>query len=176
MERRQTASVCVTVLVGFCLDRMSAKEFMKCPWLFNCHTAAGETHNQPLCWRPSPRGCGRPRWSSEMFAVVRADLPGFASPWQHNDAQKEGKRLFRLFGESCATDRFVSVVALNNWKGASFTPPPPHQDKLESNFSNRLIQPLCSQGRYRKSFLPGAIRIYIYIYIEVICPGQICGN
>ncbi|TWW65156.1 hypothetical protein D4764_21G0000560 [Takifugu flavidus] len=33
-------------------------------------------------------------------------------------------------------------------------------DKLRSSFSNRLLQPRCSKERYRKSFLPSAIRLY----------------
>ncbi|TWW59213.1 hypothetical protein D4764_06G0007430 [Takifugu flavidus] len=32
-------------------------------------------------------------------------------------------------------------------------------DKLRSSFSNRLLQPCCSKERYRKSFLPSAIRL-----------------
>ena len=34
------------------------------------------------------------------------------------------------------------------------------RDKLKSSFSNRLIQPRCLKERHRKSFLPGAIRLY----------------
>ncbi|TWW73111.1 hypothetical protein D4764_15G0005050 [Takifugu flavidus] len=33
-------------------------------------------------------------------------------------------------------------------------------DKLRSSFSNRLLQPRCSKERYRKSFLPSAIKLY----------------
>ena len=33
-------------------------------------------------------------------------------------------------------------------------------DKLRSSFSHRLIQPRCSKERYRKSFLPTAIRLF----------------
>ncbi|TWW80440.1 hypothetical protein D4764_01G0002550 [Takifugu flavidus] len=33
-------------------------------------------------------------------------------------------------------------------------------DKLRSSFSSRLLQPRCSKERYRKSFLPSAIRLY----------------
>ncbi|TWW55995.1 hypothetical protein D4764_09G0010450 [Takifugu flavidus] len=33
-------------------------------------------------------------------------------------------------------------------------------DKLRSSFSTRLLQPRCSKERYRKSFLPSAIRLY----------------
>ncbi|TWW56005.1 hypothetical protein D4764_09G0010550 [Takifugu flavidus] len=33
-------------------------------------------------------------------------------------------------------------------------------DKLRSSFSNRLLEPRCSKERYRKSFLPSAIRLY----------------
>ncbi|TWW61360.1 hypothetical protein D4764_04G0000060 [Takifugu flavidus] len=33
-------------------------------------------------------------------------------------------------------------------------------DKLRSSFSNRLLQPHCSKERYRKSFLPSAIKLY----------------
>ena len=33
-------------------------------------------------------------------------------------------------------------------------------DKLKSRFSNRLIQPRCLKERHRKSFLPGAIKLY----------------
>ena len=33
-------------------------------------------------------------------------------------------------------------------------------DQLRSSFSNRLIQPRCKKERYRKSFLPTAIRLY----------------
>ncbi|TWW79070.1 hypothetical protein D4764_10G0001000 [Takifugu flavidus] len=33
-------------------------------------------------------------------------------------------------------------------------------DKLRSSFSSRLLQPRCSKERYRKSFLPSAIRLF----------------
>ena len=33
-------------------------------------------------------------------------------------------------------------------------------DKLKSIFSNRLIQPRCLEELHRKSFVPGAIRLY----------------
>ncbi|TWW80175.1 hypothetical protein D4764_10G0012050 [Takifugu flavidus] len=33
-------------------------------------------------------------------------------------------------------------------------------DKLRSSFSNKLPQPRCSKERYRKSFLPSAIKLY----------------
>ncbi|TWW78270.1 hypothetical protein D4764_11G0003910 [Takifugu flavidus] len=33
-------------------------------------------------------------------------------------------------------------------------------EKLRSSFSSRLLQPRCSKERYRKSFLPSAIRLY----------------
>ena len=39
---------------------------------------------------------------------------------------------------------------------------PPHRtlDKLKSSFNNRLIQAHCLKECHRKSFLPGAIRLY----------------
>ena len=50
----------------------------------------------------------------------------------------------------------------NCWQSWTLPLTPPHRtlDKLKSSFNNRLIQARCLKECHRKSFLPGAIRLY----------------
>ena len=67
-----------------------------------------------------------------------------------------GSKLVTL--EEVADDRMLAklLVILDNISH----PPLETLDKLKSSFSNRPIKPRCLKERLRKSFLPGAIKLY----------------
>ncbi|TWW67677.1 hypothetical protein D4764_02G0007180 [Takifugu flavidus] len=65
----------------------------------------------------------------------------------------------------CISGKDVEIVPSYKFLGVSIMDNPSHPlhntvDKLRSSFSSRLLQPRCSKERYRKSFLPSAIKLY----------------
>ncbi|KAK0142225.1 hypothetical protein N1851_020112 [Merluccius polli] len=105
----------------------------------------------------------------QMFcqSVVASTIFFVVVSWGAGIRTKDANRLNKLIkkAESVVGSQLVTVEERMLAKLLATMANPSHPlhttlDQLRSSFSNRLIQPRCKKERYRKSFLPTAIRLY----------------
>ena len=109
----------------------------------------------------------------QMFyqSVVESTILFAAVSWGAGIKAKDSNRLNKLIrkAESVVGTKLVTLEEVVETRILTklllFMNNPSHPlhntlDKLKSSFSNRFIQPRCTKERYRKSFLPTAIRLY----------------